>query len=371
MIDAAAVCEVTVDGLRASAYEVPTDEPESDGTLAWSSTTIVVVEADGGGRTGLGYTYGDAALTRIIDGKLAPVVQGRSVSDLGARSHDMSAALRNVGRPGAGMMAISAVDVALWDLKARLLGVALIEALPAAHDTVPVYGSGGFTSYSLDRIADQLGGWVADGIPRVKMKVSRDPAGDPARLDVARKAIGDATHLFVDANGALGRRPAVSWARRFHDEWAVSWFEEPVSSDDVDGLRFVRDRAPDGIEIAAGEYGFLTKDFHQMLAAGAVDCLQADVTRCGGITGVLRVAGLCEAEGVDLSAHGAPAVSAHAFCAIERLRHLEHFHDHARLEALLFDGTLSPRGGSLRPDRTRPGLGLVLKRQDAELYRVA
>jgi L-alanine-DL-glutamate epimerase-like enolase superfamily enzyme len=280
----------------------------------------------------------------------------------------MSAALRNVGRPGLGFMALSGVDIALWDLKARLLDVPLVSLVGAFHDEVPVYGSGGFTSYSLARIGEQLGGWVGGGIPRVKMKISRHPDEDPGRLDAAREAIGPAAELYVDSNGALARKEALAWAKRLHDEWGVTWFEEPVSSDDLEGLRLVRERAPAGLEIAAGEYGDTPPYFRRMLAAGGVDCLQADVTRCGGITGVLAAGALADAFGVDLSAHCAPAVSAHAFCGVRRLRHLEYFHDHVRVEELVFDGVLAPEGGALRPDRTRPGLGLALKRADAERF---
>lgn len=282
----------------------------------------------------------------------------------------MGQQIRNAGRPGVGAMALSAVDVALWDLKARGLGLPLVQLLPAHHDRVPVYGSGGFTNYSLDRLADQLGGWVRQGIPRVKLKTSREPERDPQRLTAVRKAIGDEPELFVDANGALTRKEALYWARRFHDEWDVRWFEEPVSSADLEGLRMLRERGPERLEVAAGEYAFTMRDFVNLVDGPAVDCLQADVTRCGGITALLEVAGLSAAQHLDLSAHCAPAVSAHAFCAVRRLRHLEYFHDHVRVEDLLFDGTLPPVGGTVRPATDRPGLGLDIKWADAEPYRV-
>jgi L-alanine-DL-glutamate epimerase-like enolase superfamily enzyme len=265
-------------------------------------------------------------------------------------------------------MAVAAVDVALWDLKARLLDVPLVELLPRAHDAVPIYGSGGFCSYTLDQIGEQLGGWAEEGIPRVKMKVGRHPDEDPQRIEAAREAIGPSTELFVDANGAFERKQALAWATRYAQEWDVRWFEEPVSSADFDGLRFVREHGPGGLEIAAGEYGYVLADFRNLLANECIDCLQADVTRCGGITGLLNVAGLADGYQIDVSGHCAPAISAHALCAVPRLRHLEYFHDHVRIEHLLFDGNLSPRGGKLEPDRRRPGHGLELKRADAERY---
>ena len=364
---------IRVDRVDVHAFTVPTDGPdgaEQDGTMTWSSTTLVLVTARADGRTGLGYSYGSVATAQLISGTLASVVTGMDAATPPRSWAAMVDAIRNAGRPGIGAMAVAAVDIALWDLTARLRDLPLFHALPCFHDSVPVYGSGGFTNYPLGRLAEQLGGWAEQGIERVKIKTSRHPDADPDRLSAARRAIGDDVELFVDANGALGRKQALYWAERFAGEWGVRWFEEPVSSDDRVGLRLLRDRAPAGLEIAAGEYGYVLGDFANLLDAGAVDCLQADVTRCGGITGLLQVAGLAAARHTDLSAHCAPAVSAHAFCAVPRLRHLEYFHDHVRLESMAFDGTLSPQGGALRPDAGRSGLGLQVRWTDLEQYRV-
>jgi L-alanine-DL-glutamate epimerase-like enolase superfamily enzyme len=350
-----------VEQVDVSAYTIPTDEPESDGTLEWHSTTIVVVQASAGGRTGLGYTYGPKAVAVLIDELLTPLLTG---SDPVAASDQMGRALRNAGRPGIGSMAMSAVDVALWDLTARLEDRSLADTLGAARDSVPLYGSGGFTSYSNERLAEQLGGWVEDGLRRVKMKIGREPDRDPARLDAAREAIGNAD-LFVDANGAYDRRQALEWAGLLTG-WDVRWLEEPVSSADFQGLRAVRERAP--YDIAAGEYAYVLADARNLLDARAVDCLQADVTRCGGITGFLEIAALAHEHGLEVSGHCAPQVSAHACAAIPNLRHLEWFHDHVRVESMLFDGVLEPEAGELRPDRSRAGHGLELKRADAERY---
>jgi L-alanine-DL-glutamate epimerase-like enolase superfamily enzyme len=280
----------------------------------------------------------------------------------------MQRAVRNIGREGLAATAIAAVDTAIWDLKAKLLHVPLALLFGRMREAVPIYGSGGFTSYSDERLADQLSGWVQrDGCRWVKMKIGSDPERDPARVRAAKRAIGDAV-LFVDANGAYGAKQALALAGEFAAS-GVAWFEEPVSSDDLDGLCRVRRHAPRGMDIAAGEYGYTTDCLHRMLDADAVDVLQADVTRCAGFTGWLQVAALCEAHHIDLSGHCAPALHLHAACAAPRLRHLEWFHDHVRIEHMLFDGAPSPRDGLIRPDPSRPGIGLALKRQDAARYR--
>src|SRR5436305_5685907 len=343
---------MNVTGLDVSAFTIPTDAPESDGTLEWDSTTIVVVEARSGTVRGLGWTYAPEAAGNVVEELLAPIVRGRSVDELAAIWLDCGARLRNAGRPGIAFCALSAVDLALWDLRARLLDVPLTSLLPAARDRVAVYGSGGFCSYGLDRLAEQLGGWVVGGIPRVKMKLGRDPGRDPERLEAAREAVGDA-ELYVDANGAFSPKEALRWARRYVEEWHVTWFEEPVSSADADGLRLVREHA--ALDVAAGEYAYVLADFRNLV--GCVDCLQGDVTRCGGITGLLRVNGLASAHGLDLSGHCAPQLSAHALCGVDRLRHLEYFHDHVRIESALLDGVLEPVDGALVPDRSVAGTG--------------
>jgi L-alanine-DL-glutamate epimerase-like enolase superfamily enzyme len=217
--------EARVDRLDVSVHRVPTDSPESDGTIEWGSTTVVVVEAGAAGKTGIGYTYTATAAAQLIDEYLRELVVGSDVFAVGKTWHRLGAALRNVGRPGVAMCALSAVDAALWDLKARLLGVPLVELLPRFHDEVAVYGSGGFTSYAPARVAEQLAAWVDASIPRVKMKIGRDPDADAARLDAARRAIGDAA-LYVDANGAYAVKEAVRWAARLEERWDVTWFEE-------------------------------------------------------------------------------------------------------------------------------------------------
>jgi len=238
---------------------------------------------------------------------------------------------------------------------ARLLGMVRPE--------VPAYGSGGFTSYSERELEDQLGGWAERGFSAVKMKVGREPGRDLERVRAARKAIGRRCELFVDANGAYGRKQAVRMAREFAAE-GVTWFEEPVVKTDLQGLGLVRDHAP--MEVSGGEYAYEPFDFLQLLPV--LDVVQADVTRCGGITGFLDAHALVRAHELPLSSHCAPALHVALGCALPAMRHLEWFFDHQRIERMLFEGAPEPEHGLLRPDLSRPGLGLSFKRKDAERY---
>jgi L-alanine-DL-glutamate epimerase-like enolase superfamily enzyme len=362
-----------IEDVTASVYVIPTDAPEADGTLAWDETTIVLVTARAGGEAGIGWSYAAAAARAVVTDVLASVVVGRSALDVAGAAEAMARAVRNIGRGGVAATAISAVDIALWDLKARLIGLPVTSLLGRARSEVPVYGSGGFTSYDERRTREQLSGWVEkDRIPRVKIKIGEswgsNERRDLERVALARDVIGPDTELYVDANGGYTTGQAVRVADQMTG-YGVSWFEEPVSSDDAAGLATVRSQVePD---VAAGEYSWSLADSARLIDAGAVDCLQLDVTRCGGITEFLRGAGLAAAHSLQVSAHCAPNLHAHVGAAVVNLRHIEFFHDHQRIEQLLFDGTLDPQGGVLAPDPDQPGLGLQLKTTDAERYRRA
>ncbi|HEY6456056.1 MAG TPA: enolase C-terminal domain-like protein [Steroidobacteraceae bacterium] len=363
------IAEAPIRALRAAAYRIPTDQPEADGTLQWSATTLVVVTISAAGRQGLGYTYSSASIVPLIDTELAAALAQGDALDIPACQRRLQQAVRNLGRAGLAATAISAIDVALWDLKAKLWELPLATLLGRYRDTVPIYGSGGFTSYDDVTLQRQLASWVErDGCRWVKIKVGSEPTQDPRRVALAREAIGE-QGLFVDANGAYHLKQAIELAERFAAA-GVTWFEEPVSSDDLSGLRQIRRRAPAAIEIAAGEYGYTLDYFRRMLRSDAIDVQQADASRCGGISAFLQIAALCEAHHKDLSAHCAPALHLAVACAAPRLRHQEWFHDHVRIEQQLFDGAPVPRQGQIAPDLSRPGLGLEFKARDAEVYRV-
>ncbi|WP_416530191.1 enolase C-terminal domain-like protein [Streptomyces coelicoflavus] len=343
-----------VDDLAVSVYRIPTDLPGGDATLTWEATTLVLVEAVAAGVTGLGFTHGSPATAPVIEHELADLVVGHDAFDAPAANDRMSRALRNAGRPGIAAGAVSAVDTALWDLKARLLGPPLLRLLGAARTEVAVYGSGGLTTYNDDQLVEQLRGWTDQGIDRVKIKVAeswgRQEARGLHRTALARRTVGKTAELYVDANGGYTRKQAIRMAAAMSG-LGVTWLEEPVSSDDLTGLREVRDAVT--ADVAAGEYGYDLPYFARMAASGAVDCLQADVTRCGGITIWLRAAAVAEGLGLHISGHCAPHLHAHVAAAVPNTRHLEWFHDHVRIENMLFHGTLDPRGGTLTPRRLR------------------
>lgn len=349
-------------------YTVPTDAPEADGTYSWSSTSIVLVRLECGSVSALGYTYADAGTATVAKILLQDLVVTSDPLYHASIRQKMLSRIRNLGETGIAMMAVSAIDNALWDLRAKLLDLPLVSLLGQVRASIPVYGSGGFTTYTDQQLINQLGGWAAKGFRSVKMKIGTNPDQDAARVCTARKAIGPGCQLFVDANGAYTVTQAIQLAGRFSDQ-NVQWFEEPVSSDNLVGLSQVRSRIPAGMDIAAGEYGYSAWYFRSMLDAQAVTILQADCTRCGGISGFLEVAALCWAHNVPLSSHCGPSMHLHICCSVPRAIHMEFFHDHARIERLFFDGFCEPVDGEMSPDLSRPGMGIELKEKDASKYK--
>jgi L-alanine-DL-glutamate epimerase-like enolase superfamily enzyme len=360
--------EVTIRNLQVSAYKIPTDAPEADGNLRWDSTTLVVVQLEAGDKTAIGYTYADESSAFFIDKKLKSLVIGQNAFDIPAITSNLIKHIRNSGTCGITMMAISAIDNALWDLKAKLLNVPLYKLLGAVRNEMLIYGSGGFTSYNKQQLQQQLGGWTEQGIGYIKMKIGTEPNKDLERVQQAKEVIGNA-QLMVDANGAYTAKQALDKAKQFTD-YGVMWFEEPVSSDNLEGLHFIREHAPAMMNIAAGEYGYNLPYFEAMLHAKAVDVLQADATRCGGISGFLKAGYLAEAHQLPFSSHCAPALHLHAALSLPSFFIAEYFHDHARIEHMLFDGVPPPVNGILKPDENRPGFGFEFKFKDAEKFKI-
>lgn len=360
---------IAVEKIEVTAFEIPTDAPEADGTLSWQSTTLILVEAEAAGKKGTGYTYANEAAAFLIERKLKDLVLHKNVFDIAGITSLLTQQIRNSGTSGITMMAISAIDTALWDLKAKILDVPLCKLIGQTKDAMLIYGSGGFTSYNKKQLQQQFAQWAEQGIRYMKMKVGTQADKDVQRVKEAREVLNDDVQLMIDANGAYTAKQALQKAQEVVG-YGVTWFEEPVSSDNLEGLHFIREHAPAQINIAAGEYGYNLPYFEAMLSGEAVDVLQADATRCGGITGFLKAGYLAEAHQLPFSSHCAPALHLHAAVCLPCFFIAEYFHDHARIEQLLFDGIPAPEHGVVKPDLSRPGFGFEFKHRDAEKYKI-
>jgi L-alanine-DL-glutamate epimerase-like enolase superfamily enzyme len=359
--------ESLINSIKTYVYKIPTDFPESDGTIEWDSTTLIVVFIQTHHQIGLGYTYGHEGISKVIQSTFVPFLKNSNAMNVPLLWEKMLDASRNIGSRGIAASAIAAVDIALWDLKAKILKVPLCTLLGQVRESVPVYGSGGFTSYSKTQLAKQFEDWKSKGIDKFKMKVGRNPDIDVQRVKEARDVIGSSNELFVDANGAYTRKQALEFAERFK-EFSVSWFEEPVSSDDLNGLHLLCDRAPPGMNIAAGEYGYEIFYFRKILEAQAVDILQADATRCCGFTGFFQACQLSRAFNLPLSSHCAPSLHLHPSLSQRHVCHMEFFHDHERIDEMFFEGVPKLIKGCLYPDLNRFGHGLELKEKHVKKF---
>jgi L-alanine-DL-glutamate epimerase-like enolase superfamily enzyme len=347
-------------------YRFPTPAEEADGTFAWDATTAVTCTVQMAGYTGLGWTYSSPAAATVISEQLADAVIAGENVDVAGSFTSMRRACRNLGTRGLAMQAISAVDIALWDLKARMLQTPLAHLLGDPGQAVDVYGSGGFTTLSDSELAGQVDDWLAAGCTMMKIKIGErwgaDDRRDLTRVGRLAELAGPGVQLMVDANGGYGRAQARRVGAEL-DAMGVVWFEEPVSSDDPNGLAGVRGAVR--CDVAAGEY--VAEPAEAAALSRVVDCLQLDLTRCGGYTGWLRCAAVAQAGHVDVSAHCAPALHVPLSGAVEHLRHLEWFIDHARLEPLLVDGVPQVVDGRVLPSET-DGHGMTISRR-ADPYR--
>jgi L-alanine-DL-glutamate epimerase-like enolase superfamily enzyme len=361
----------TISSLECQVFVVPTDQPEADGTLSWDKTTIVTVELRAGDATGLGWTYASASCRPLIEDVLARRVIGSDPMDIAGTTEQMVIACRNLGRPGVVACAISAVDIALWDLKARLLGVSLAHLFGVAHKHVPIYGSGGFVTYDDERTRAQLENWLDLGARAAKIKIGEDWGNnvdrDLERTRLSRSVIGDDVELFVDANGGYRAKQAIRVGHELIEDCDIRWFEEPVSSDDLAGLKECREQLR--CDIAAGEYGFDEPYFSRMVHADAIDCLQIDVTRCGGYSTFQRASAIAFGHGLQVSAHCAPHLHAPIAAATVNCRHIEYFHDHVRTDHLLFDGLPAVTDGNIEANASSLGHGISLKTGEAARFR--
>ena len=256
--------ECTISKSEVTVYVVPTDAPEADGTAAWDSSTMVLVRLEAGGKTGMGYTYADAATGKVAKKLLEKVVEGRDAFEHAAILQAMFSEVRNSGEVGICAMAIAAIDNAIWDLRARVLDIPLVKLLGAVRKSIPVYGSGGFTSYDDGQLERQLGGWADQGFGMVKMKVGTHPETIRAGCEVARSAIGETFEALRGRNGAYTVTQAIALAHRFAAE-RCSVVRRAGQLRSSCRSAPVQERAPLGMDIAAGEYGYTAWYFKRML----------------------------------------------------------------------------------------------------------
>lgn len=338
------------------------------GRLDHVNLLIVHLDTDAGHR-GLGFAYtlegGGRAMKQVAADDLAPLLVGEDPLDherLGAKAYWR---LQGIGRRGLVAQAYSAVDLALWDLKGKVAGLPLYKLLGGAREATPVYGSDtGWLWMTPEEIIEASRPYLDQGMMGIKLKVGGgNPEADADRVSRIREVFGEDIWLAVDANQRYDYATALAMGHFFQEEVGVDWFEEPISCEDVDGHARLAERLE--VPLALGETLFGRDEFRAYLERGAVDVVQPDITRLGGLTPWLKVAQLAEQHHRPLAPHVLPEVAVHLACGLPTVRVVEYM-------PWLYPAFTEPPAlvnGQLVPPR-RPGLGLEVRSDALEKYRV-
>jgi L-alanine-DL-glutamate epimerase-like enolase superfamily enzyme len=305
-----------VRGFRTHHLSVPLREPLVNGTFAIAALEHVLLEIEVEGGTGIGYALAferrQAEAIRVLVADLAETLVGTPVGAVRGVWKRLWTRIAYVGQAGPAVMALSAVDTALWDLLAQRAGLPLFRLLGAARSSLPVYVTGGWLGASEAELAAEARAVLERGIPRFKLKVgNRDWRVDVERVARLRAEV-PGLELMVDANQAWTAPQAIA-AGRALAELGVTWLEEPVAVDDLAGG--ARVAAALELRVASGESLYTSREFKRLLEAGGADVLMPDLSRSGGPAEFLRIATLAEARGLPVSSHLFPEISAHLMAA--------------------------------------------------------
>jgi L-alanine-DL-glutamate epimerase-like enolase superfamily enzyme len=326
---------------------------------------VTVTDSEGG--TGTGFTFsisgGAAAMHTLVGGLISDVVVGTELARWDRLWHDLWDRTHRLGR-GVALPALSAVDIAVWDLRARRAGLPLYRLLGAYHDEVPVYASlGGMHNMDVGEVADTAMAYLARGFDAIKLFCgARRPEEDVELVAAVREAVGSGVRIMVDCNERLDQATALWLGRRLAD-LGVYWLEEPLVSDDVAGHVRLADRL--GVAIAVGEHLLGRFEFVEYLRRGAAAVVQPDAPLVGGISECLRVAVLADAHGARLCPHFLPELHIHVAAAARAGAYVEYF----PLIDPLLEETLQVSRGVMRPPN-RPGHGLLWSPSALDRYRV-
>ncbi|MDR2392026.1 MAG: mandelate racemase/muconate lactonizing enzyme family protein [Planctomycetota bacterium] len=338
------------------------DSTRNVGTVGF---VVVEIKTDAG-RSGVGVTYhevGGEAVRQLIKLDFAHRLIGRSPLETEALYEETFHYIRGVGRKGLAFCAYSAVDIALWDLKGQMLGLPLYRLLGGVKNVLPVYASGGWTSYSRDELVAEAENMVRRGYGKIKIKVGveggRNPNEDLRRVRAVRDAVGPGVGIMLDANNAWTAATAVRFANRVK-ELDIMFLEEPVFADDIPGL--ARYKAGTDLPLATGEHEYTRYGVRDLIVAGAVDILQVDIARCGGFTEMLRIAAMSQAWNLSLAPHGMEHMHMHLLAAVPNGLFLERLFMFEEVADSVFSNPPVPVNGALTLPET-PGHGMVLKEE--------
>lgn len=356
-----------IERIESAYFRLPLEPSGDAGHGAIDTEEIITVKLHAGGLTGHGYAYtigrGGRGLHALVEHDLAPLLVGRDATDIEALWRLMWQRLLYVGRGGLASFAIAALDIALWDLRGLREKKPLYALLGAQARDIPAYGSGVDLPKPLPGLLSQTAGFLARGLPGVKVKIGKaDPHEDEARVGAVRKLVGDDVDLMVDANMAWSEPEALERGKRL-EQFDLYWYEEPCIPEQVEAhARLAREL---DVPIAIGESLHSEHEFRSYVEQRALDVLQIDPVTNGGITASLRALKMADAAGLRTSSHYTDEISAHLLCASRGAVYLE---KHAFALDRYLQEPQRVVDGRVRPTES-PGTGMRFDERALEPYR--
>lgn len=364
--------DIKIAGIEVFIYGERNDKNVADSTRQIGELGYVIVNVlTNIGINGIGLTYhevGSEAIRTFINQTIAPQIIGMNPLQNEIIHEKVIGDFRAVGRKGFAFLALSAVDIALWDIKGKCVGMPLYRLLGGSDSRVPIYSSAGWTSYSTEELCDETLGMVNEGYTFIKIKVGveggTNPREDAKRVCAVRKTIGPNIRLAIDANNIWKAGTAIQFFNRI-EEYDVEFFEEPVIADDIQGLAHCRRSIH--VPLATGEHEYTRYGVRDLLVAGAADIVQTDVCKVGGYTEMMKIIGLTQAFNVLFAPHCMELMHMHLVAAASNGLILESLTLLRNVSKRVFVDSPVPKGGYLEIPN-RPGLGLELNMEFIRKY---
>jgi len=361
-----------ISGIETRLYRIPPAVQIEDSIQRishWEFVVSTVTTESGITGTGFAYTLGigGTALRELVDTYLTPLVLGHDLRDVERIWTRCWWELHALGSAGMTRFALAAIDIALWDILAKHAGVPLYRLLGGSRDRIPAYGSGINMHLDGEPLLDQMRGFLARGYRAVKMKVGRDnPEEDVERVASVRRLLGPGVRLMLDANQKWTAAEAIRRAHMLRP-FDPFWLEEPLLADDRAGHAHVRQAT--GIPIAVGETLYTRYEFADYMRAGAVDVVQADISRVGGFTEWMKIARLAESFNLPVTPHFLMELSVHALCAVPNGLILEDLQGGSLTDLGILAEPIRVVNGEMAPP-ARPGHGIVFDPAALRRYEV-
>ena len=371
-----------ITAVDAFAISIPLPVPVADAVRSITHRDHLVVRLEADGLTGVGFTLGydaSVAMVSMVESIYKPLLLGAQVSRSEQLWSEMFRQSIQAGRRGAALRAMSAIDIALWDLRGKRAGMPVMELLGVHSNSMRCYATGGYyrEGYTEEDLVREMESYVEQGFTAVKLKVGKLPARqDAERLGRIRKAVGDDVDILLDANGGWPDAPTAISAMRRLEEHRPYWIEEPVRADNMHAMARIAESLD--TPVATGELEATRWAFANLIQLRAADILQPDATVCGGVGEWLRIANMAAGFDIPIAPHYNWDIHTQLLATVPNGLFIEYFAPAApgsrqssvKLFDEVIDNPIHPDKGYIQP-RTEPGFGIRYREEKLAGYRIA